>query len=99
MRSCVERQSRVRVGQWCACPLLQAAPTSSGLFYNGFSYLDHSSFPQYVGAVFPLSLLCLNKKRFHCFYEVRDDRGQGSGDGTKNRAATPRDEINQNENS
>ena len=27
MRSSVERQSRVGIGQGCTCPLLQAAPT------------------------------------------------------------------------
>ena len=35
---------------------------------------------------------------FQCFYEVRDDLGQGTGAGTKNRAATPKDRMNQNEN-
>ena len=57
MRSCVERQSRARVGQWCACPLLQAAPISGGLLYDGFSYPYHSSFPKCLGTVFPWSQL------------------------------------------
>ena len=30
MRSSVERQSRVVIGQGCTCPLLQAAPTVPG---------------------------------------------------------------------
>ena len=81
MRFCVERQSRVGVGQWCVCTSLQDAPSSSGFLYHGFRY---PGFP---------------KIDFQCFYNVRNDSGQGTGGGTKNRAAAPRDEINQNENS
>ena len=75
MRSSVERQSRVGIGQWCTRPLLQAAPTV------------------------PLAEAVLDKKNeFQCFFEVRDDLGQGTASGTKNRAATPKDVMNQNEN-
>ena len=75
MRSSVERQSRVGMGQGCTCPLLQAAPTV------------------------PLAAAVLKKKHeFQCFFEVRDDLGQGTAGGTKNRAATPKDVMKQNEN-
>ena len=75
MRSSVERQSRVGIGQGCTCPLLQAAPTV------------------------PLAAAVLKKNNeFQCFFEVRDDLGQGTAGGTKNRAATPKDVMNQNEN-
>ena len=75
MRSSVERQSRVGIGQGCTCPLLQAAPTV------------------------PLAAAVLNKNNeFQCFFEVGDDLGQGTAGGTKNRAATPKDVMHQNEN-
>ena len=41
----------------------------------------------------------LSQTEFQYFDKVRDDLGQGTGGGTKNRAAAPKDEINQNENS
>ena len=75
MRSSVERQSRVGIGQGCTCSLLQAAPTV------------------------PLAAAVLNKNNeFQCLFEIRDDLGQGTAGGTKNRAATPKDVMNQNEN-
>ena len=75
MRSSVERQSRVEIGQGCTCPLLQAAPTV------------------------PLAAAVLNKNNeFQCFFDVRGDLGQGTAGGTKNRAAAPKAEMNQNEN-
>ena len=75
MRSSVERQSRVGIGQGCTCPLLQAAPTV------------------------PLAAAVLNKNNeFQCLFEIRDDLGQGTAGGTKNRAATPKDVMKQNEN-
>ena len=74
MRSSVERQSRVGIGQGCTCPLLQAVPTV------------------------PLAAAVLNKNNeFQCFFEVRDDLGQGTAGGTKNRAAAPKDVMKQNE--
>ena len=42
MRFRVERQSREGVGQWCASTLLQDVPASSGVLYDGFSYLGLS---------------------------------------------------------
>ena len=39
-----------------------------------------------------------NKIKFECCSEVRDDPGEGTGGGTKNRAEAPEDEMNQNEN-
>ena len=75
MRSSVERQSRVGMGQGCTCPLLQAAPTV------------------------PLAAALLSKNNeFQCFFEIRDDLGQGTASGTKNWAATPKDVMKQNEN-
>ena len=47
----------------------------------------------------PLAAAVLNKNNeFQCFFEIRDDLGQGTAGGTKNRAATPKDVMNQNEN-
>ena len=80
MRFRVERQSREGVGQWCASTLLQDAPASSGVLYDGFSY------PR------------LSQTEFQYFDEVRDDLGQGTDGGTKNPAAAPKAEMNQNEN-
>ena len=75
MRSSVERQSRVGMGQGCTCPLLQAAPTV------------------------PLAAAVLNKNNeFQYFFEIKGHLGQGTAGGTKNRAATPKDVMNQNEN-
>ena len=71
MRSSVERQSRVGIGQGCTCPLLQAAPTV------------------------PLAAAALNKNQeFQCFFEVRDDLGQGTPSSTRSRAANPKDVMN-----
>ena len=80
MRFCVARQSREGVGQWCVSILLQDAPASSGLLFDGFSYPEFS------------------QTEFQYLYEVRDDLGQGTGGGTKNRTAAPKAEMNQNEN-
>ena len=77
MRFHVQRQSREGLG---ASTLLQDAPASSGVFYDGFSYLR------------------LSQTEFQYFDEVRDDLGQGTGGGTKNRAVAPKAEMNKNEN-
>ena len=80
MRFPVERQSREGVGQWWASTLLQDALASSGVLYDGFSYLG------------------LSQTEFQYFDEVRHDLGLGTSGGTKNRAAAPKAEMNQNEN-
>ena len=40
----------------------------------------------------------LSQTEFQYFDKVRDDLGQGTGGGTKNLAAAPKAEMNQNEN-
>ena len=47
----------------------------------------------------PLAAALLSKNNeFQCLFEIRDDLGQGTAGGTKHRAATPKDVMNQNEN-
>ena len=46
--------------------------------------------PSVLGNRVPLVAAPLKKVKFQCFFEVRDDLGQGTGGGTKNRAATPK---------
>ena len=52
----------------------------------------------HMGTVFFWPQLWSKKCEFRSLYEVRDDLGQGTVGGTKNRALTPKDVMNQNEN-
>ena len=46
-----------------------------------------------------LAAAVLNKNNeFQYIFKIRNDLGQGTAGGTKNRAATPRNVMNQNEN-
>ena len=97
MPSCVGRQSRIRVGQWCACPCCRLRRPAVDCYMMDLvirtTFHSRSAWEPYsFGRCFAKQI------EFQCLYEVRDDLGQGTGGGTKNRAATPKDRMNQNEN-